>query len=728
MESIQPTLWTHYGCWQCPSTSQAKRPLSAIIMSGWAHNTSQNNWCVKVGIIELSVLLSKSEQDFLKTACIIEGLSCWLTGLVVMTNRTKLMVPDEINVYRVGPLNFQYVILSNLGQKLAISARLSNHGASWVDALKFKSDNAPRRRLHPLAMIAFQNQAQPIGSRPEISIGNFFATHMEAASVSRTCQLHPCTFTRLGSSDNIYDYEQNKCVILPPSSIYNNPLIVKGGFMIANLPATLVNTAIGIVNNQTPQKNLIICSRSSLVPIMIALDQSNISYKCITSRAEITGIANDSFKVALVTLEICETYYHVLSKATSWNRVVFLIGWPSFASCKFLKSRNVREQSKNNTGIFSCNLQLMLSLASDLPDDIMNNPPNSTEVAHILGLPENALGDFSSLRTLLPERVLKIQDEAYQPKVVRYSTHWMNAPSNEEIDEWNQSGTYKYEKVLFGQLATAGRDAVCVLPTGTSLCEFWGIEKNQASSSYLSQSIASDNAKQCAICMDDTKTSAITSCGHWYCPECIMKALRTGFKQCPVCREPLPLKKDVVVSSFQDIQTKFLEELSRRLKDPMYSTEKTIVLMSWGNTHERICRFLRTSGIEAVSWSGNAKQLLRNIQRFKKQATYLFADPASLTLKWLELPFVKRFLIIYPLDSDKMEVCCQLRDCLNVSPNASFVFLRNVNQPGVVGDLPTCNSGINGCPILLETKMNESRFIPESQISSPNQIEVEPIL
>ena len=730
MDNTAQTLWTHYGCWRCPTTTaQSKRPLSAMNMSGWACKNNLDTWVSKVGILEFSLLLSKVEEDFLRNACSVENLSCWVTGLVIMTNRTKLMVPDEINVYRVGPVSYHNIILSPLGQQLAASTRYFNHGSAWVDALKFKSEHSSRRPVHPLAMIALQNQTQPMGTRPEISVGNFFATQMQAASISKTCQVHPCTFTRLGSSDNIYDYEQNRCVILPPVSAFSQPLTVKGAFMIAKLPTTLIHAVVGIVGNQCENKDIIICTRSSLVPMMLALEKSYIAYECITNRTEISLASKKNFRLALTTIEFCESHYKPLSSLTAWNRVIFLIGWPSPSASKFLRCKYIREESANNSGLFSCSIQLMLSLASDLPDDIANNPPNQREVSHILGLPEHALGDFLVLRNLLPERVLRIEDEQIHTKVLRYTSHSLNAPTREEVEEWTETNSGKYVNLLLGQLSSAGRDCVSVLPKGTSLSNFLKVSDEAPSTSYISKSIQSQVPKQCAICMDERNATAVTSCGHWYCPSCISRALRTGFKQCPVCREALPQKRDVVVSSLQDVKTSFLEELSLLLKDPSWASEKTIVLMSWGSTHERICRFMRSVNVDAVSWSGNAKQLQKNIAHFKNEPyAYLFADPVSLTLKWLELPFVKRFLVIHPLNCETMEVCCQLKDCLNVSPNALVVFLRNTLMSASIGDLPTCQGGIKTCPILLETKRHAFRSAQDSPNNSPHQIEVEPII
>ena len=723
--------WTHYGCWRCPTEQKnSKRPLSAIVMSGWAKSNYNNTWSVNVGTLELSVLLTKCEHDFLKSACLIEHLSCWLTGLVVVTNRTKIMVPDEINVYKVGSVPINFILPSSLGKKLANSARVCNNGFAWMDALKI---NQSLKNCHPLAILALQNQPRISGVSPEVSIGHFFATHMQAASDSRTCQVHPCAFTRLGSSDNIYDYTQDRCVRLPPPSGSYKPLSIKGGFLIANLPNTLVNAVVGAVSDGNNEKDMIICSRASLISLTMILDQANIRYTCMTNRSEVAaGLRNDD-RLAVVTTETCETYYRTFSRIP-WNRIIMNIGWPSTTATKFLKCKHFQAHSNQNTGMFGCNLQLMLVLASDLPYDILNEPPDYKEVAQLLGLPEHALGDYSILRSLLPERVFKIEDQNMnQPKIIRHSTVWLEAPTQEEIDNWSLEVPKRLERLLLGQLATAGRDSVSILPAGQNLVNYFGLSAEGSSSdSYLSTSIQKNDVQQCAICMGESRATAVTSCGHWYCPTCITKAFKTGFKQCPMCREPLPKKRDVVVSSFHDIRTSFLEALSTYLKDTQVASEKTVVIMSWGSTHERVCRFMRDVGIDAVSWSGNSKQLQKNILHFIQQPNaYLFADPTALSLKWLALPMVRRFLIVYPLNNEFVDTCCQLRDCLNVSSNATFVFLRLSNLLAAsIGDIPTCASGIKTCPILLETGLhenrNEVRSTSDSHNNSPNQIEIEP--
>lgn len=67
--------------------------------------------------------------------------------------------------------------------------------------------------------------------------------------------------------------------------------------------------------------------------------------------------------------------------------------------------------------------------------------------------------------------------------------------------------------------------------------------------------------RQCIICMENYTNCTATSCGHFYCHECLVRALMAGARSnergtgtCPVCRKPLShtgrKKTDVIPMSF----------------------------------------------------------------------------------------------------------------------------------------------------------------------------------
>ncbi|EME47543.1 hypothetical protein DOTSEDRAFT_69481 [Dothistroma septosporum NZE10] len=79
--------------------------------------------------------------------------------------------------------------------------------------------------------------------------------------------------------------------------------------------------------------------------------------------------------------------------------------------------------------------------------------------------------------------------------------------------------------------------------------------------------------RQCIICMENFTNCTATSCGHFYCHECLTQALMTGEKSsdrgigtCPVCRKPLSRtnkKTDVIPIQFMK-RSQFFENQAKR--------------------------------------------------------------------------------------------------------------------------------------------------------------------
>lgn len=80
--------------------------------------------------------------------------------------------------------------------------------------------------------------------------------------------------------------------------------------------------------------------------------------------------------------------------------------------------------------------------------------------------------------------------------------------------------------------------------------------------------------RQCIICMEKFTNCTATSCGHFYCHECLTQALMTGEKSsdrgigtCPVCRKPLSRtnkkKMDVIPIQFMK-QSQFTKNQQKR--------------------------------------------------------------------------------------------------------------------------------------------------------------------
>lgn len=721
MQNLPATAqWIHYGVWRPASSEVSERPLSAILLSGWAC-ARPGGWVIQVGTLELIALISSAQSEFLSQVCIQHGYQCWVTGLVVMTNRTKVMVPDEMSIYSVGSPGASLRPSPALGRRLAEDARSCSLAAAWEEVVLGTPGRVPPRPAHPLALLALHDQAADVGERPELAAGHIFATCMQAATETGTCMLYPCSRARLGSSDTLYDFRQQCCVSAaePPSSLADAPFPVQGCFVVAGLPRTLLDVAVGASSSPGVEDVLLVCIREALPSMEAALSAASLAHSVALSRDALEQCCGEASHVpiVLVSAELCDAHYEAVCAARPWKRVILLLGWPArTVSRRLLRPRGAIAGAPTHRTCFPCILQIVLCLVGDLSTDSLSDPQVFPEVATLLGAPADALGDAAALRDLLAERVLRIRDEPDHKMVAtRYNTEFLDAPSASELEDVPSFHLTSHDLscLFFGHAATSGRRALALLPAGETLEEYFkrrGRRKGaSAASTFVSASLqapATEEARQCAICIGEAPASAVTACGHWFCPQCITKVLQKGFKQCPVCREPLPNCKDVVVPDARDVRTSFLEGLAEKLKSPPYADAKTVLVCSWSSTHERIARLLRCEGIHALSWSGNAQQLRRNMESFLQApgGACLLTDPVCLSLRWISLPDVRHLLVLMPLSSDRGEPCCQIRDCLQAAPKAAVTMLRCRHLPyGPIDEMPTCHtSAYRTCPILLE--------------------------
>ena len=64
--------------------------------------------------------------------------------------------------------------------------------------------------------------------------------------------------------------------------------------------------------------------------------------------------------------------------------------------------------------------------------------------------------------------------------------------------------------------------------------------------------VLSEIARRCPICWDDLQKPSRTACGHAFCEECILRALRLK-KECPSCRTPMNHRMLVRIEGSEDV-------------------------------------------------------------------------------------------------------------------------------------------------------------------------------
>lgn len=674
-------------------------------MAGWAVRKI-SNWCVHVGDLELDLLVSKPEIDFLSQCCNAQGFNCWVTGLAVMTRRTKLMVPDALAVYDVHANTDEAFLPPSpvFARMMAENARTCTLCQTWSDILRHADVVCYRRIVHPLAMLS--PPERPLGDHAEVSIGYVFASHMQAEAQSGSSRFCGSSVTPLGTSGVGFDLGTDVCVPEDRGDPVKH-CVPRGCMVVANSAKTLLLIANGA--SHAPEGSLpclVVAAREALPAVAQALGDLSVT---VTDSVQALRVATGDARVSpgatrqplvVASSELVAKHLAYL-RGMQWGRVI-LCDWARAGAA--MVQHALRNVDTTQCTFVPCHVQITLAVAEDIEREPFR-AYNVQELALFLGLPVEQLGCPYKLKALLYEKVLRIEDDVPREiaRIHRYDVVSLSPPTQEEVDDASRSQDFQRQiHLMLGPLANAGRDHIGVLPETQSIREYFAQRGKEHSSAFVDTSFAAAaEDKTCPLCFEESNARAVTCCGHWFCPRCITRALSTGFRQCPVCREPLPNPRDVVVGSSPSRATTFLDQLAALMQEPECQSQKLLLVTPFASCLERVARRLRQLGLDTWAWSGNTKQLQRNLASFQAcEAGSLLSDPAFLPLRWLDLTSVKHVLVVLPLNPERGEVCCQLRGTLLQTPKAKITFLLG---SGVVlpCERPSCDGERRDCPLLV---------------------------
>ena len=675
-------------------------PLGAVLMAGWAVRQVVG-WCVQVGEVDLRMLVSKTEIDFLAMCCETQRLRCWVSGLAVMTRRTKMIVPGDMAIYDVRPSTAEVFAPSNLfARMLSDNARTWAVWQTWQDILGPASGVRLRRVVHPLAVLI--PPGQPLGARREIYIAYVFAGHMEAGCTSGSNRFSGSSLCPLGTSG--FGYDQSKRLCLREGGEMLAHCAPRGCFLVANSCDSLLLAANGASNtHESSLPCLVVAAREALPAMARALGGLKVAVvSCVST------LLAASAPVVLASAELVAKHLSDLAE-TTWGRVI-ICDWTRAGALLVRAMRGEGGGSPRCT-FLPCSIQITLTLEKD----IQGNPSRARdieELALFLGVPAELLGCPSRLRELLCERTLRMDDTppraaADTCAMRRYTCVEFSPPSDEELEDAPKPTSFAgYTRILLGRLADAGRTQMGSLPRGLTVGEYFAQRGRQSSSAFVAASFGKATTKDraCPLCLEDANARAVTCCGHWFCSRCISRALASGSRHCPVCREPLPALRDVVVEVSSRPPSSYLAQLVTLLAHPTARRKKVLLVTPFASCLERCARFLRDEGLAAWAWSGNVKQLQRNLAAFQDAEVAggcLLCDLAFLSLRWLDLSTVQHVFVSLPLNPDCGEVCCQLRDLMLQTPTADLTFLLNYGAV-LPADGPTCDGARWDCPFFMK--------------------------
>jgi hypothetical protein len=678
--------WFYYGTWRSPqafhSPYQGRGPwIQHMSMAGWV-DSDGTAWNVQIGDVRLQLLVHSDESHFLNECIHTHQLRCWASGPVVATRRSKVMVPDDLSIFRIAQrFEFPPAPSPFLAEMLAHNQHM------WVLSQTLHSivqgDWSSRRVVHPLALVAYPESLLQDGQ--DAIIGFVFAAHMQAETASGTCKFLGDRCTRLGSSGWAYDHgKQQLCGVLPA----RRDICVPRGCLIVSKHATALLRAARGCCHQSRGPLLVIAPRE-MVPALAAALTGLHPLVALCERA----LPQQPGGCLVVPSELARKSLALLRRTMWWR--VLLCDWPRIA--EVLSPCLSSAEHRRSWTLLRCELQVTLLLAADAvaqPERIVGRE----QLALLLGTPSDLLGCPSATRDLLTDRTLRLYAEQETPHVRQYGLVRLPAPSDEEHEDGGAHiGYHASLSVLLGSLVNAGRRRLRRLPKDTSVPEYF--RGNGTLSNYEASSFAREQS-HCAVCLSEEESAeAVTRCGHWFCSRCIDKVLAAGYRTCPICRRTMNARTDIVLCREHVQLTTFLRNLSAFLQTPEIARHKIILVTSFASCLERVALALRQTGVAALAWSGNAQQLMHTFQNFETwQAGCLLCDPIFLTLRWTRFSNVTRLCCVLPLNTDCKDACCQLHSVLDTTPTSALTVIGC--QP--VNPLPE-TSGECGCPFFICT-------------------------
>lgn len=696
-----PQVWNYYGQWQCMSQSALIRqnPIGSMHMSGWI--TMRHNACiVNMPGMDLDLLISKSEMDFLHE-CLYTQLSCWASGLVFISRHAKMMVPHDITLYYVSDSASGPMPTQRLGRMLADNINFNALQHMWSKLLSLDNRSSrPSRALHPLT-----NMRLPLSysdeTRWEVCLAYVFVTHVLAQIKTNSFSFMGSSQCLLGHSKYVYDYCCRSCVHTNQAS-QSDACVPKGCVIMTRNAQSLLLVVRGccIATLQTNDQALLVIPKEALPAMRNTLSRMNVYYVLCREDAK---FFDRSHRIVVVTTQILKHLSGITDK--KWERII-MFDWHQVW-------KHLSHQFYSSTGFFiEHHLQIVLMLVEDSLGSTRYPPNTLTELAAALGVPELSLGMPGRTKELMYERILSIDNDVTyaQSKVQLYSVLTVSHPSADEVSESKKHIGHRATLVAhLGSLAHDRGSMAILRSTQTPQMFFEKKSSKRPITAFAQTSFTcSPQERHCGICMHEVP-SALTRCGHWFCVYCIAKSTSLGNNQCPLCRSSIQEKSDIVIIDPQKcIHTRFFESLTEvlqsRCKEPHV---KILVLCSYGNNMERVASALRFKGLRSVSWSGNTKQLEKNLSLFtESEQCVMFCDTEFLSFRWIgKLDFVTEILCILPLDTENRELCCQVKEALSVTNKAPVFFVWDGESSHLPQEKPTCEpTDTCMCPILIQSR------------------------
>jgi hypothetical protein len=534
-----------------------------------------------------------------------------------------------------------------------------------------------------------------------------FLAHREALDVTNTGSLWAPAATCLGTSEisfthfhekiitsNVSSREAGQIIRAPAAVLYSSESqnLIESAIAFAKLPVLRFDDHSGQLEGGTllvaPRYALanIIKSLTGIADVLATTIKEFRNQRCATSD-------NGPPTLAVMSLELITS--HNPTKDVLWKRCV-IIGWPHTAIA--LDQAGARPRTHFTVGVAHEN---------DLESGLIGEGSNveTWKIASLMSAPEWCLDEPDTLLRVLQTRFFKVssnseqQQQQHRDAIIPYSVLMGPAPNRDEENfRRGARGIFRDRSFVFPAFASLRGPFRRVMGEGVEDVRRHfrnnGIEVTGGFANRNIEEMRRDDGthKECPICYE-CRAETVTACGHWFCAGCLKVSLDRD-SVCPICKTPTNKEIGVVsvgrAPSMSESQDACLPFLANSIKSAL--TGRTIVVASFHELHDRVCKALVSIGVPIRVWGGSASQIIKNEEDFKNGSIRsLLIDPCEMPCRWTSFSDVEQILILFPLCTRRMESCCQIKEvvdaCKGNQPKIVFIIRDERNIPEMN---PTC--------------------------------------
>jgi len=637
---------------------------AGLNFSGWARKASHGeslssrDWRIRSDEAELPLVVDDCEEDFL-TLCCTAGLECWTTGQLLVVRGEQLLLPELFTVFSTRgcvptvPVRAAARI-AETAMRRALSDLWQPRDAGDLPAIGVCGSGPSA--LHPLAHPAAAAYLQALDDPRQIA-ALLFASHAEATTLSRSSLFHGQDAARLGSSRFYYSRDDDAVRVTPPAVTCVGE-VLRGCLIVGADPRALLQVARAFLELSPSwggdDGTLVVSTREDLP--FVASSLRGLDFALATSAADLQAPKG-------VVVTSCELLLDELDRdpvllSRRWGRLVS-VGWPR--ACEASAACGV---------LVDFVFHLALAVYEDVYAD-GGEGVNYGSLAQLLGVSASGLNDPAATRAALEQRVMHLEERrslrsAPKPSFA-CSVLSIEAPDSLEdaaLRPFRPANRRK--RAALGALCGRPRQSFRPLAAGSSVLDHFARQQPTLHlDAFASANLGGARAEGCPVCFEPDAPVA-TRCGHWFCEACLELSFSVQAR-CPTCRRALHRVRDVVHTRpvERSPATPFMRGLLASLAS---AQERSLVVCSYGDLHERLAAHLRAEGApETWAWRGNTKQLVRTLRRFEASARgCLIVDPEGPCLSWATWPAVRSVFVLWPLEDS--EACCQLRSVLRALP------------------------------------------------------------